>query len=916
MKPSRYTRAAALIICFVLMVTAVCVPSQKAAAKTKNMTGVVTADSLNVRTGAGTGYDKLVVKECNAYLTKGQEVTILKESNGWYYIEFQFLGTKQKGYVLGDYIDTKKTSVNQKEETVPTKKETLTVKSNPLKISASIGAELLNVRDKASTDGTVKEKLKSGAKITILNELKTATGRWYKVKVQASKVTGYVHGDYVKISYGKGVKGYIQSTANVGVRKTASEKGAWVKKSGGAKLTLKPQTAITILSEKMVKNERWVKISVKSGKKTYKGYVPAANITFVKPAKAASEVKPTPTPTAVPTKKPTPKPTKVPEPTEQPEETPTPTETPTQTPTVTPTPEVTPQPGNPTVSGGELASGISSMTISTDPVAGAPVRTDLTGNIIYLSQKQPFAIYQIINVNGYSWYNVGIQINGVMYYGYILSDYVVINSEYNAYVQQWPAPSASDQNGTISPTVTPPVTSIVTPTQAPVVTQKPLTAEEFEAKMTQEGFPESYKVQLRELHKKYPLWQFQAHHTGLDWNTVIEKEQKPGSNLISNSKGVEWKSLDQGKYKWETDKFVPFDGASWVNASEAAIAYYMDPRNFMTENRIFQFEVLTYHGEYQNAQGVENILKNTPLSNTSFTYTDDFGGMRTMTYAQAFIEAAQYANVSPYHLATRVKQEVVAAGNRLSNSVTGTVSGYEGYYNFYNIGASHSTEAGGAVINGLKYAMNGSGNATLDAQSKIPWNNPYDAIVGGAYIIGRNYINRGDAVYRGQDTIYLQKFNVTNKTTYGHQYMSNVEAPYAESDKMYRGYQQPASTPIVFSIPVYKNMPESNVPYPAPQKNPNNWLKTLNVVDEYDEPVAMTPSFVIGAQGEYSMIVDSTVELVCVNAVPVSTKASIVSGTGKVLLEDGVNEIQVVVRAENGDLRIYKLTIVRQPAEE
>ena len=110
----------------------------------------------------------------------------------------------------------------------------------------------------------------------------------------------------------------------------------------------------------------------------------------------------------------------------------------------------------------------------------------------------------------------------------------------------------------------------------------------------------------------------------------------------------------------------------------------------------------------------------------------------------------------------------------LSNSVSGTVSGFEGLYNFYNIGAYHSTVAGGAIANGLKYAMNGSTNAALNESMLIPWTDPYRAILGGAYYIGYSYINRG------QNTIYLQKFNMTPTSTYSHQYMANVEAPYSE----------------------------------------------------------------------------------------------------------------------------------------
>ena len=85
---------------------------------------------------------------------------------------------------------------------------------------------------------------------------------------------------------------------------------------------------------------------------------------------------------------------------------------------------------------------------------------------------------------------------------------------------------------------------------------------------------------------------------------------------------------------------------------------------------------------------------------------------------------------------SRVIQEVGASGSTI---VSGTVSGYEGYYNFYNIGA---TASGGdknqTIINGLKYAKNEG------------WDSPYKAIVGGASFLGNNY------VAAGKKTEYLQ----------------------------------------------------------------------------------------------------------------------------------------------------------------
>lgn len=323
---------------------------------------------------------------------------------------------------------------------------------------------------------------------------------------------------------------------------------------------------------------------------------------------------------------------------------------------------------------------------------------------------------------------------------------------------------------------------------------------EFETEMTRQGFPESYKPLLRTLHKKYPFWQFQAMKTGLDWNTVIDKESVVGVNLIPNSKSSAWKSKDPKAYDATTGKYTVFDGSTWVAASREAVSYYMDPRNFITVQGIFQFELLSYQSVYQTEAGVNNILTNTPFAGKSFTY-DNNGTNRTLSYSKAFVEAASKSGVSPYHLASRMKQEVVTSASTTSMAVTGTTAQYPGIFNFYNIGATHAT-AYSPALNGLKWASSGS-------TYMRPWNNRYKSIVGGAIYIGSNYINKG------QNTLYLEKFNVTASNTYGHQYMANVEAANAEAIKTKNAYSGMLdSAPIIFSIPVFHNMPATICPMP------------------------------------------------------------------------------------------------------
>lgn len=330
-----------------------------------------------------------------------------------------------------------------------------------------------------------------------------------------------------------------------------------------------------------------------------------------------------------------------------------------------------------------------------------------------------------------------------------------------------------------------------------------LTDAQFEQALKNEGFPDSYKQSLRILHQMYPYWQFKAYKTGLDWNTAVKAESKTGVSLISNAKGEAWKSKAPDAYDAVTGKWKVFDGSTWVAASETTVAYYMDPRNFLNDRSVYMFEMLEYQPQYQTKAGVNTILSNTPFYNKTFSYKDlNTGADKSMYYVDAFMEAAKTSKASPYHLASRVKQEVVTSATTASTAVSGTVSGYEGIYNFYNIGATSSSTP---VLNGLKWASNTTAGTYLR-----PWTDPYRSIVGGAQYISSSYISQG------QNTGYLEKFNVTSYKPYEHQYMTNVEAAYEEAIKTKKAYAgMMDKSPLVFSIPVFENMPAGNCPIPG-----------------------------------------------------------------------------------------------------
>ncbi len=143
------------------------------------------------------------------------------------------------------------------------------------------------------------------------------------------------------------------------------------------------------------------------------------------------------------------------------------------------------------------------------------------------------------------------------------------------------------------------------------------TDSDFEAYLNSQGFPESYKEGLRQLHAQYPNWVFRSLKTGLDWNTVIENESLPPRNLVNTGSISSWKSVESGAYNWDNSTWTGFDGSNWVAASDGIIRYYMDPRNFLDETYIFQFLSQEYNGSTQTRQGLETLVKDSFLSGTT-----------------------------------------------------------------------------------------------------------------------------------------------------------------------------------------------------------------------------------------------------------------------------------------------------------
>lgn len=330
---------------------------------------------------------------------------------------------------------------------------------------------------------------------------------------------------------------------------------------------------------------------------------------------------------------------------------------------------------------------------------------------------------------------------------------------------------------------------------------------DFEKEMLAKGFNESYLSALKNLHEKHPNWIFNALKTNLDYNEAIRNETIGEISLVNGSDESLRKKDDNGNFIESVKE------KGWYQASSSAVGYYMDPRNFLTDEGIFMFENLQYNKAIQTTDTVKSIISNT------FMDSDE--------YLNYFMKAAEKSGASPTYLVSRVRQEKGASGstgidgakftfakdreciNRYRNSDNwtilnncGTDTSYSGIYNFYNIGAYGSYQS--PVIRGLIWA-NGGYDASVTSYMR-PWNSKEKAIIGGALYIVNGYISAN------QHTLYLQKFNVSPNalnSTYTHQYMSNIKAPASEALTMYKGYKNNdlLDKTYEFLIPVYENMP-------------------------------------------------------------------------------------------------------------
>ena len=301
-------------------------------------------------------------------------------------------------------------------------------------------------------------------------------------------------------------------------------------------------------------------------------------------------------------------------------------------------------------------------------------------------------------------------------------------------------------------------------------------------KIDEEKYPK-VKQMIQDLQTKHPNWNFKILYTELDWNEVLKNEcvghgDSPRNLVpVGSSYTGEWicGSCTENTY---------YDNGNWRCASEKTLKYMMDARNSINESDVFQFMELTY--QECTIENIKPMVTETFLDNES--------------YINAIITAGKNYNVSPYYIVALALQEQGRLG---SGTISGNYAGYEGYYNIFNINASGNNKET-IIVNALTYAK---GNE---------WDTLEKSIDGGVQKISTSYIARG------QDTLYLQKFDVDNSDgqLYWHQYQQNVMAAQNEGVTIRKTFEEINSidSAYTFVIPVYTNMPQEISEQPSKEQ--------------------------------------------------------------------------------------------------
>ncbi|MEF7552129.1 enterotoxin EntFM [Bacillus anthracis] len=170
----------------------------------------VTADVLNVRSGAGTGHSVI------SKVKQGQVLQVIGQENGW----FKVTVNGQTGYVSGDFVTTGgKTGTTVQQGTG----------------TYTVNVSSLNVRTGPSTSHTVLGSVNKGKTVQVVSEVQD----WFKINFNGG--TGYVSKDFVTKG-GSAVSNQTQQPTTNNNTTTVQTGGSYVVNTGALKVRTGPAT--------------------------------------------------------------------------------------------------------------------------------------------------------------------------------------------------------------------------------------------------------------------------------------------------------------------------------------------------------------------------------------------------------------------------------------------------------------------------------------------------------------------------------------------------------------------------------------------------------------------------------------------------------------------------------------------------
>ncbi|WP_158540650.1 C40 family peptidase [Romboutsia weinsteinii] len=215
--------------------------------------GTVTADALNVRSGAGTGYS------ITGKLYRGNTVEILSSSNGWYNVK---LSNGKTGWVSAQYVTVGGSSnEGNNGSTTPSTGE-----------KGTVTADALNVRSGASTSYSVIGKLYKGNTVEILS----SSNGWHNVKLSNGS-TGWVSAQYVTMGGSSNEGNNGSTTPSTGEKGTVNADTLNVRSGAGTNYSVTGKLYKGNTVEILSSSNGWHNVKLSNGNT---GWVSAQYITI------------------------------------------------------------------------------------------------------------------------------------------------------------------------------------------------------------------------------------------------------------------------------------------------------------------------------------------------------------------------------------------------------------------------------------------------------------------------------------------------------------------------------------------------------------------------------------------------------------------------------------------------------------